>query len=113
MDGGLARVFASVLAPMYLDATLHRRSDADDGFGTIGIAWSDECIRAQLDSATHAMRMTPGFTDTDVAIYVLAADLCDPIDSDCEITVRDQRYAVASVTTDPALSYYLCRGQRA
>lgn len=112
MDGGLAGVFASVFAPLYLPATLYRRADVDDGSGTVTVTWTGEAVRAQLDSATQAMRMTPGYTDEDMAIYILASGI-SPVTTDCEITIKGQRWAIASITQDPAGAYFLCRGQRA
>lgn len=114
LDGGLAASFAAVFGPMYLDATLHRRIPLtyDDGGTVIGGDFTDEDVKAQFDSATEAMRQSPGYTDKDQRIFVLASGLAE-IKSDDEITVSGQRWAIASVSRDPVGAYFELRGQRA
>ena len=113
LDGAVAAAFASVFAPMYLDATLHRRLEPeyDDGGSIINSGWSDEDVKAQLDSTTEGMRLA-GYTDRDQVIYVLATGVAIVSTGD-EITVSGQRWAIASVTQDPCAAYFQLRGQRA
>lgn len=113
LDGQLAAIFGRAFAGLYLPATLHKRAISYDSEGNPTASATDYTCRAQLDAATEAMRQAAGYTDTDVAIYVLAYGLAVTIDSDDEITVKGQRYTVASVERDPAAAYFLCRGQLA
>lgn len=114
LDGGISSLFSSVLGSLFLDATLHRKNpgDADDGAGG-GPDQSflpDEPVKAQLDRTTEAQQRGEGYSDTDQRILVLAHGVSAPTTDD-EISVRDQRWKIASVTMDAAGSYYDLRGR--
>ena len=113
LDGGIQSIFAKAFAGIYLPATLHKRELIDDGEGGYTTVEADYPCRAQVDSATEAMRQSPGFTDTDQAIYILTGTLSVEPTTDDEIETYRGRFAIASVISDPAQSYWLCRGQRA
>lgn len=110
LDGALAAVFAEAFSGFYLDATLHRATLTDDGQGGGTASFANEEVKAQLDATTQAQQTAEGFTDTDQRIFVLAHGLDAP-GIDDEITVRDQRWQIASVATDPAGAYYELRGR--
>lgn len=114
LDGALATAFSSAFSGFYLDATLYRATDGDDGSGGgVGNGFdSGTPVKAQLDSTTQAMRDSPGYVDTDQRIIVLAAGV-DPIDTDCEIFVAGKMWSIASVAQDPAKAYYELRGRLA
>lgn len=110
LDGSIAATFSAALSGLYLDATLHRWSTTDDGQGGGTTAWANEAVKAQLDQTTQAQQRSEGFTDTDQRILVLAHGVDIPSVDD-EISVRDQRWKIASVTMDAAASYYDLRGR--
>ena len=110
LDGGIAATFSAALSGLYLDATLHRWSTVDDGQGGGVSGFADEAVKAQLDQTTQAHQRSEGYTDTDQRILVLAHELTAPTTDD-EITVRDTRWKIASVTMDAAGSYYDLRGR--
>ncbi len=117
LDGGLAAIFAAAFAPIYMDGTLHRRPEYDaDDEGTITRVskedWPTEDVKVQLDAATQAMRQAEGYADTDQRILILASGLTAPTTDD-EITAGGVRWAIASVSQDPARTYFELRGQRA
>lgn len=111
LDGAVAAVFNQAFSGFYLDATLHRTTLTDDGQGGGSASHANEVVKAQLDSTTDAQRAADGYADTDQRIFVLAQGIDAP-NVDDEITVRDQRWQIASVTTDPAGAYYELRGRR-
>lgn len=113
LDGQLVAIFGRIFGSIYLPATLHKRTMAYDGDGNPTATVTDYSCRAQVDSATQAMRQAAGYVDSDVAIYVLAHHLAVPVTTDDEITVKGVRRAIASVEQDPAGTYWLCRGQLA
>lgn len=112
LDGQISQIFGRVFSRIYLPATLHKRELAYDGDGNPTATVTDYACRAQVDSATQAMRQAAGYVDTDVAIYVLSHELGVSVTTDDEITVKGERRAIASVEQDPAGSYWLCRGQK-
>lgn len=111
LDGGLAQIFHSAFSGIFLDGTLYRSTQTDDGAGggTETFA-AGEPVRASLDKATMAMRESPSFVDTDHRIIVLAAGVAE-ISTDDEITVKGKRWMIASVTTDPATAAYELHGR--
>jgi head-tail adaptor len=112
LDGGLARIFYGAFNGIFLDATLHRPNLTDNGKGGGSNSWTDEPVKAQLDHASEAMRASERFVETDQRIIVLAYGL-DPIDTDCEITVKGKRWSIAGVATDPATAAYELHGRLA
>lgn len=110
LDGGIASIFSAALSGLYLDATLHRATLTDDGEGGGTSSFADAAVKAQLDQTTHAQRMAEGYSDTDQRILVLARGVTAPTTDD-EITVRGERWKIASVTMDAAASYYDLRGR--
>lgn len=112
LNGQLSAVFTRAFAGIYLPATLHSRAVADDGEGSLTAVWTDYPCRAQIDSMTEAMRAQAGYADTDKRILVLAGTLSIKPDTDCAITVKGERFNVASINSDPAESYWEIRGSR-
>jgi hypothetical protein len=112
LDGGIAATFSAALSGLYLDATLHRWTTVDDGEGGGSTTFTSEAVKAQLDVATKAQREDPGYTDSDQRILVLASGVAAIKPGD-EITVRSQRWKVASAVTDAAASHYDLRGRLA
>lgn len=114
LDGGLAKVFSAAFAGLYLPATIHRRAAPvyDEGGSVIDGEWTDEPCRAQIDNATESMRRSPGYTDQDQRILVLASGVAT-ITTDDEITAGGKRWGVASVGRDPAGAYFDLRGTAA
>lgn len=111
LDGGLQAVFGAALSSLYLDATLHKRVETHATNGDISIAETDHPVKAQKNRATRAMMASPGFVETDVAIFVLQSGAPAIPTADDEITYQGVRYSIASVSTDPANAYWLLRGQ--
>lgn len=111
LDGDLAATFASALSGIYLNGTLHRRTLTDDGQGGGSASSVDETVKVQVDQTTQAQR-DGDFTDTDQRILVLAQGVSG-ITTDDEITAGGVRWAIASVSRDPAGAYYDLRGRRA
>lgn len=112
LDGGLASVFASAFSGFYLDASLHRATMTPDGKGGGTTGWAaPEAVKAQLDSTTQAMQGADGYVDSDQRILVLASGLA-PITTDDEITVDGNRWAIESVSRDPAGAYFDLRGRK-
>jgi hypothetical protein len=113
LDGGLASVFSAAFDGVYLDASLYRATTTFGGDGGGSKAYAAaEPVKAQLESATHAMRAAEGYTDTDQRILVLASGVA-PISVDDQITVAGTRWGIASVGRDPAHAYYDLHGRRA
>lgn len=112
LDGALQRIFYGAFAGIFLNATLHRRTDVPDGQGGGTSTWVDELVKASLDLANERMRAAEGYTDQDVRILMLAYGASEPT-SDDEITVKGQRWSIASVATDPATAAWEMRGRRA
>lgn len=114
LDGGLARIFYGAFSGIFLDATLYRWQSTPDGKGGGTDGWDDGTpVKAQLDKTSQGMRDTPGYVDTDQRIIVLAYGIEQPIDTDCEIVVKGQRWGIRNVDTDPATAAYELHGKLA
>jgi hypothetical protein len=115
LDGGIAAIFSTALSGLYLDATIHRGTGDPlyDGDGNItGYAdTGDEVCKAQVDTATEAMRRADGFAEGDARILILAHGL-GPVTSDHQLTVRGQRWHLLSAELDAAQSHWTCRARK-
>jgi hypothetical protein len=112
LDGDIASIFSAVFSPIYLDATLYRATTTNDGQGGGSTTFIGEPVKAQLDSATYAMQQAPGYVDGDQRILVLANGVAQ-IGTDDQISVKGERWMIASVSLDPAGVAYELRGRRA
>jgi len=113
LDGGIARIFNATFSALYLPATVHAGTGEPiyGAGGTItGYVGSDTPARAQVDSASEAMRQAEGFSEGDVRLIILAQGV-PALTSDHEVTVQGTRYSIQTVERDPALSHWLCRGR--
>jgi len=113
LSGGIASIFNSALLGLYLPAVIHAGTGEPiyGPGGTItGYVGGDTPARAQVDSATDAMRRADGFSEGDVRLIVLAQGVGD-LNSDCEVTARGVRYRLLSVELDAAASHWVCRGR--
>lgn len=111
---GIAGALAAAVAPFYRDGTLYRTgTPVDDGSGSVTVPdATEEPIKVQIEACTEAMRRSEGYADTDVRLIILARGMGRPTTDD-EAEVDCQRYALASVATDPASTYWDCRARRA
>lgn len=101
------------LRAMYLDGVLHRsvRSEALDG--TVTETFTQMAVKVQTDIADETMRQAAGYTDTDMRVLVLAADV-DAVNTDDQITDgRGVRWMIARASLDPCGAYWDCHGQLA
>lgn len=112
LDGGLQAVFGAALSSLYLDATLHKRTETHAANGDVSVTEADYAVKAQKNRATREM-IAAGWTDTSIALLVLQSGAGSAPTADDEITYQGVRYSIASVSTDPANAYWLLRGQRA
>lgn len=116
LDGGIAAVFGAAFSGLYLDATLHAGTGEpiyDDGGNITGYTTeADVAIKAQVDVATEAMRRAEGFAEGDCRILVLSQGI-GTVNTDHQITVRDQRWHILSAELDAAASHWTLRARRA
>lgn len=113
LNGALSRTFAKAFAGVYLPATLHRRELTGDNEGTPVYTETTYSCRAQVDVCGEKMRLSAGYSDTDVAIFILQGTCEVEPNSNDEITTNRGRFALNNSDVDPAASYWLFRGQRA
>ena len=110
LDGGLQRIFGAAFSSIYLPATLHivmRDYAANGDVTTVEI---NTPVRAHKDAATESMRRDPGYTGTDVAIFILQDGVATAPTTDHEITLQGERWGIGSVTSDAASTHWIVRG---
>lgn len=107
----ICNTFGSVLSSIYGDGKLIR---VVTGRGAGGVVTHTEQaavdIKFQIDVCTEAMRQQEGYTDKDVAMFVLQMGVTGgDLTSDDIIEARGKRWKMYGITTDPAKSYWLGR----
>jgi hypothetical protein len=90
-DHGLGRVV--YLAPVYMGKTTYGsaylRSGEEDQLLEEAVAWAGGCIDADGDGGLDAGCGGDDCDDTDAAVYLGAAEVCNAIDDDCDGVVPD------------------------
>lgn len=117
LGGEISALFGTVFGSIYLGGTLTRVTVTPDGTGGATTSEASQPCRLQVDAVTEAMRLASGYTEKDVRIIVLQSGVDGgDIDSDCTITVLEgprtgEKFMVTNpINTDPASSYWECRG---
>lgn len=119
LTGGIEAVFGAAFSGIYPSGTLHRElTDPiyDNQGNIIGYGGGGDLpIKVQRDRATYAMRQAEGFTEGDVSLIVLSAQLGGvEVSTDMEVTDgHGKRWKVASADRDAANSHWVCRGRKA
>lgn len=112
LNGKISRTFAKAFAGIYLPATLHKRTLVDDGEGSLTATVTDYPCRAQVDTCGEKLRASAGYSDTDMAVYILQGTCeVEPTSQD-QITTTRGRFNLNNSDVDPAGSYWLFRGSR-
>lgn len=106
-------LFGEVFGEIYGDGNLRRQAMTDDGEGgyTPGSVMNYP-IKVQVDACTERMRESPGYTATDMRLLILQSGVgINEITTNDEVTTADgRRWQCNEVTSDPARSYWECRG---
>lgn len=119
LNGGIGAIIGAALSGLYLDGVLHREGAEPiyDGEGNItGYAGGDDIpIKVQRDKCTYAMTQAKGFSEGDVALIILSAQLgVVEITTDMQVTDgKGKRWLIASADEDAASSHWICRGSKA
>lgn len=114
-----AGVFGAALGSLYEDATLHRPAVpaySPGGAITAGSPSSFPC-KAQIDSATTAMRADTGFVSTDMRLLVLTISCPTRPNTDDQVAIltgpwAGTRWSIQSRGTDPANGAWEMRGRQ-
>lgn len=105
------KALSGVFSGLYPDGTLHKQTETQADNGDVSVTTENIPIKAQVDSATEAMKSDEGYASTDVAIFVLRPDLALSITTDDEVTAEGRRYAIGGpVRKDTAKSHFILRG---
>lgn len=117
LNGGAKAVFGELMGPLYLAARVTDRTLSYGADGTIEAGAEPRTCKAKVDSATERMREAPGYTETDRAIFILAASITGELTTDADVEILEGDYAgskfhISSVDRPPGCSYFLCRGAR-
>lgn len=112
LDAEIQSLFGSVFGGIYLDGTIGRVTQIDDGFGGLSQAITSIIVKIQQDACTETQRLEAGYSPTDVRLLVLQSNI-DGLHAGDLATVLGQQFTIGPVVTqDPARSYFECRGIR-
>lgn len=117
--GEIGTAFSSMFGGPFHSARTAEQTAAvyDDGGSIIspGSVVHRPCM-VQIDTATQAMRESPGFVDTDVRFIVLASTLTGSLGTEARIEVMDGPHAgvwsVEQIERDPVAAGWVGRGRR-
>lgn len=115
LAGGVAALFAELLNPVFLPATLTVQAETYER-GKLQRTPTPYACRAQVDRCTERMVATEGYTATDRGIYILADGLDVKVETGHLVEILEGPYAgsvyrlASPIDRDPAAAYWLCRG---
>lgn len=96
---------------LYDDGLVHKLGKQDDGKGGYTRNPPDPVpCKIKIDSVTDDMRLELGFTNKDVALYILQTPGLVLSEDDEVSDDTGQRYSLGTLKTDPVNSHWLVRG---
>lgn len=113
LDGDIAELFHGVFAGIYQDGVLTTMTRSEDpaSAGNIISTPSSQPCSVQVDACTERQRLEAGYSAEDVRLLILSRSIIGPVKNGDRVTVWDVSWTVGpTVASDPALSYYECRG---
>jgi hypothetical protein len=119
LTGGIAAIFGSALSGLYPDGILHREGVEPqydlEGNVTGYAGGADVPIKVQRDACSYSMRQSEGYSDGDVMLIILAAQLGGvKVTTDMQATDgAGDRWMIGSADLDAASSHWILRGRAA
>ncbi len=121
LGGDAAELFGELFSDEYLPGTLTGVVSTYNDDGDLQIAEGERECRVQVEKATERMTRSEGYTESNRALYILAAPTGElpaiaDLTSDHRVVVNAGPYAgttfkIASpIDRDPAGAYWLVRG---
>lgn len=111
LDGDISALFGEVFGQFYLDGTVTHVALVDDGEGGYTETPSTEAAKIQQDACTDAQKLEAGYSSHDVRLLILQASLDGLVKNGDRATVLGKTWIIGpTITTDPANSYFECRG---
>jgi hypothetical protein len=110
LDGGLRSVFGAAFGGIYLDASLYRivRTDAENGDVTEAPE-AGEAVKVQIDKVTEQMKGLDRYTARSMRLLMLQVGPDGVVarpNTDAEVSVGADRWAVSDVSSDPGNTYW-------
>jgi len=103
------QVLQEALKLIYDSAYLHDMSPVDDGKGGSILPPENSIpVFARLDSVLDWMRLDTGYSEKDVAVFILRTNDLE-INKDYEVTLNSRRYKIGSFREDPLRVSWECR----
>lgn len=115
LAGGAAALFATLVAPSFLDARLTRETNTYAPGGRLQRAADPVDCKVQVDRATEKMMGVEGYSITDRAIYILATPDLGVVETGYLVEVLEGPFTgsvfrlASPIDRDPAAAYWLCR----
>ena len=106
----IGRGLSSAFTPLYPDGFLHRSTEVIANNGDVTQSDSNTAIKAKRDAVTEIMKTDAGYSEKDVAVYVLNPDLSLQINTDDEVTCEGVRYRIGGpIRKDTVSSHFILR----
>jgi hypothetical protein len=104
-------VFGAAFAGLYLDGIMHRLTRTDANNGDVTVTYVDEPVKVQKDAVTERMKGFERYTARSVRMIILQVGPDGVVarpNSDAEVSVGGERWALSDVESDPANTYWQC-----
>lgn len=72
LESIISGALASVMPSIYRDGQIHTATRTDSPDGDVSEAWVSKAAKIQRDTCTEAMIRSPGYTERNAALIVLA-----------------------------------------
>jgi hypothetical protein len=114
LDGAIRARFGQVFGSLYLDGTLTKNARVEATNGDITQTPTDYPIKCHAPKLSETYRAQNGYSDKELDIIVLQADVPVVPNTDDEVVYMGVRYTVASeAKTDGANSHWRMKCRRA
>lgn len=110
LDGGIRDLFGGVFGSFYLDGTLHKATQTDDGQGGMSESIADHAIKYQRNERSDHTRAALKIPERDVFVFMLQYGMTVEPATDDRFTTSDGTFVVVTARQDPAGAYWLVHG---
>lgn len=108
----LSGVFGAAFGAIYGDGTLHRIALAEAENGDVTPSETPAAVKLQRDDLSEAQRVAAGYADIEARFLVLQSGVSPAPTSTDELTADGARWAIVSVSADPASTHWAVRARR-
>lgn len=107
LESIISGALAGVMPTLYRSGKIHTATRTDSPDGDVSESWVDTNVRIQRDDCTESMRQSPGYTERNAALIILAYG-GEPTTDDRATDADGATWRLLSVKRAADSSHWVC-----